>query len=83
MSPMAFMASPELRAAKLRSLSAAAASAVGNGCTVEEAREAFEAGVAAEVEMQDRRRAAQADQPLPGPASPATATPALDAWAAA
>lgn len=81
---MAYMASPEERARKLRLLESAAASAIGNGCTPDEVRRAVEAGIADELRVEAQRQAARSGAATPRPTEPAprAATSALDAWAA-
>lgn len=62
---MAYVASPEEQARYLRRLENAAANAIGNGCTVEQAREAFETGIRAELET--RGRVSELDAAAGGP----------------
>lgn len=81
---MAYIATPEDRARKLRLAESAAAAAIGNGCTPDEVRRAVEAGIADEMRVEAQRRAARAGtatptSPAPGPRAD---TAALDAWAA-
>lgn len=73
---MAYVATPDEQARKLRAVRMAAASAVGNGCDPDEVRRQVEAGIAEVLEMNSQRA-----EVLDGP-SPRPATPALDAWSA-
>ena len=73
---MAYVATPDEQARKLRAVRMAAASAVGNGCDPDEVRRQVEAGIA-EVQEMTAHRAEVRDTP-----STRAATPALDAWSA-
>lgn len=81
---MAYVASPEERARKLRLAESAAAAAIGNGCTPDEVRRAVEAGIADEMRVEAQRQAARSGGSMPGSLEPGSraATPALDTWAA-
>lgn len=70
---MAYIATPDEQARKLRAVRMAAASAVGNGCDADEVRRQVEAGIAEVLEMYSRRTEVPDVSARP-------ATPALDAW---
>ncbi len=68
-----YNADAETRRRKLLAAQAAGDSAVGNGCTPEEAREAFERGIARALGLAPRTLTAVADLP-----DVSDGTPALD-----
>ena len=82
---MAFINTPEEQERYLHRVECAAGAAVGNGCSPETVRRVVEAGIADQLELDDRLRRAELgqfdDDPQPLPTD-VTATPALDAFVA-